>query len=204
MPERSEETMPGNPDEFLALLKPHYRDALQYCRALCRDTHDAQDLLQQSLVSALEKRNALRDPAKFKSWFFKIITRTFYTQQQRKFWRRFLPLGSSETEPALPPVFEEEQENERKQRLLLALQELKPKERAAILLFEIGEFSLQEIADIQGEKSISAVKSRLSRTRQKLKECIVAAEKNKSITTIATGDLHHETEQLAASYTGRK
>ncbi|MFD3002411.1 RNA polymerase sigma factor [Pontibacter toksunensis] len=196
--------MPGNPEEFLSLLKPHYRDALQYCRALCRDPHEAQDLLQQSLVSALEKASHLREPDKFKSWYFKIITRTFYTQRRKKFWSRFLPLGPPYQELPLPAVFEEEPGNERQALLLLALQELKPKERAAILLFEIGEFSIQEIADIQEEKSLSAVKSRLSRTRQKLKTSVIDAEKKRSLTPMLTGDLNHETEKLAAAYLGRR
>jgi|GEM_PF-4268720 len=43
------------------------------------------------------------------------------------------------------------------------------KEKESILLFELGGFSIEEIKDIQNEKSISSVKSRLSRSRKKLK-----------------------------------
>ena len=194
--------MPGNPEEFLQLLKPHYRDAPQYCRALCRNPHEAQDLLQQSLVQALEKLPALREPLKFKSWFFKIITRTFYTQRRRYFWRRFLPLTNSGSQTELPNVMAENEEIERNSYLLAALQTLNTKERAAILLFEVGGFSIQEVADIQQEHSLSAVKSRLSRTRQKLKAHILLTEKKISLTSKPKGDLTDETEQLAAPYGG--
>ena len=57
-----------------------------------------------------------------------------------------------------------------------ALSKLSSKERAAILLFEIAEFSIEEITSIQKDKSISAVKSRLSRARTKLKKHILKEE----------------------------
>ncbi|PSR53521.1 hypothetical protein AHMF7605_08275 [Adhaeribacter arboris] len=200
--------MPQTPDEFLNLLQPHYCDALQYCRALCHHPDEAQDLLQQSLVQALEKLPGLREPAKFKSWYFKIITRTFYRQCRQKFWRRFLPLPATvpETQLELPPVFPENDEpaNERKNRLLHGLAQLKPKERAALLLFELGNFSIPDIAEIQEENSLSAIKSRLSRTRQKLKELILAAEKNNVNPQNYTGDLTDETKKLAAAFSGRR
>jgi hypothetical protein len=44
-------------------------------------------------------------------------------------------------------------------------------------MFEIGGLSLEEIRKVQNEKSISAVKSRLSRTRLKLRNTIIEMEK---------------------------
>jgi RNA polymerase sigma-70 factor, ECF subfamily len=196
--------MPATPEEFLTLLQPHYRDALQYCRALCQEPNDAQDLLQQSLVQALEKLPGLREPAKFKSWYFKIITRTFYSQCRKKFWRRFLPLDLPGTRPELPAVFDDEPADERRNQLLQALAQLKPKERAALLLYEVGGFAVDDIAEIQEEKSLSAIKSRLSRTRQKLKNLILTAERKNLVTHTYTGDLTDETEKLAASFPGRR
>ena len=195
--------MPETPEQFLILLQPHYANALRYCRALCHEPNDAQDLLQQSLVQALEKLPNLRDPAKFKSWYFKIITRTFYNQCRKKFWRRFLPLDFSESKLDFPPVFDEPADD-RRNCLLYALAQLKPKERAALLLFELGGFAVPDIVEIQEEKSESAIKSRLSRTRQKLKDLILAAEKNNLTTETYKGDLTDETEKLAAAFSGRR
>jgi RNA polymerase sigma-70 factor (ECF subfamily) len=191
--------MPRSPEIFLSLLQPHYSDALRYCQALCKDRDDALDVLQHSFVLALEKIGELREEEKFKSWYFKIITRTFYSHQRTKFWLRFLPLNTIKVASELPDLFEGETENARSQLLHHALSLLKPKERAAILLFEVGNFPLQQIAEIQGEKSVSAVKSRLTRTRQKLKEHILSLEEKNS-TTQQKGDLADETQQLTASW----
>ena len=61
--------------------------------------------------------------------------------------------------------------------MLVALDSLSENERTAVLLFEIGGLSLEEIRKVQKEKSLSAVKSRLSRTRVKLRNTILEMEK---------------------------
>ena len=56
----------------------------------------------------------------------------------------------------------------RYQSLYLALEELPPKERSALLLFYIGGYSVREIAGIV-DATEDAVKKQLSRGREKLK-----------------------------------
>ena len=82
---------------FTELLKPHYNDALKYSRALCASWSpgDAEDVLQQSFLLAMENFGGLKDTAKFRSWFFKIITTTFYSSIREHFWKKFLPLDDT-------------------------------------------------------------------------------------------------------------
>jgi DNA-directed RNA polymerase specialized sigma24 family protein len=82
--------------------------------------------------------------------------------------------------PHIPEVFDRSEQTESRLILNKALSKLSSKERAAILLFEIAEFSIEEITSIQKEKSISAVKSRLSRARAKLKKHILKEEEHYS------------------------
>jgi RNA polymerase sigma-70 factor (ECF subfamily) len=191
--------------KFLELLKPHYNDALKYSRALCANwsASDAKDVLQDSLLKGMENLEGLRDESKFRSWFFKIITREFYSSIRKHFWKRFLPLENYMDVPEMPDVFDRIEQNETKLLINKALSRLSAKERAAILLFEIAEFSIEEIKELQGERSLSAVKSRLSRTREKLRKYIEDSEskKNKKILVqqnIAEGDLTNETIKLIA------
>jgi RNA polymerase sigma-70 factor (ECF subfamily) len=164
--------------KFLELLKPDYNDAVKYCRALCAhwSADDAEDLLQQSLLQALENFDRLNDITKFRSWFFKIITRTFYSYVRKHFWKKFLPIDNYSYISEMPEIYDRTEQNDNKFLLQKALRKLSAKERAAILLFEIGGFSIEEITNIQNEKSQSAVKSRLSRTRTKLKKYITGIE----------------------------
>jgi len=190
-------------NQFLELLESHYSDALNYCRALCsKNTEiEAEEILQQSFLQALEGFEDLKDVLKFRSWMFTIITRVFYTYTRKSFWKKFVSLDFNSENLGIPQVFDRTEQNKKRIMLSKALSNLKDKERAAILLFEIGGFSLEEIRKIQKEKSISSIKSRLSRTRKKLREIINELENNRSdnfnySSKHFTGDLEDETLKL--------
>lgn len=189
--------------KFSRLLQPHYNDALKYSRALCAtwSADDAEDVLQQSFLLALENFSSLKDHSKFRSWFFKIITTTFYSSIRKHFWKKFLPSdGTASNIHKIPDVFNRAEQTENRMVINKALAGISAKERSAILLYELGNFSIEEITAIQGEKSISAVKSRLSRARTKLRNLIEKEEKflsrNEDSLWELNGDLENETLKL--------
>lgn len=165
-------------DKFLELVKPHYSDALRYCRALCSGRHadEAKDVLQQALLRAIENFGMLKEEAKFKSWFFKIITNCFYDVTRKSFWKNLISLELYEAKEDIPDVYANAVHSDTRDLVSAALERLSDKERIAVLLFEIEGFSIEEITELQQEKSISAVKSRLSRARKKLKDIINGLE----------------------------
>src|SRR4030095_16673950 len=165
-----------NSDDFIELLKPVYNNALNYCIALTRNKSEAKDLLQDSLLKALEKFVHLKDEKKFKSWLFTILTRQYYSMYHKSLIKKKLFNESFYETVEFPHVFHEEVNELMQKALLNSLNLITEKERAAIVLFEVGGFSMEEIRIIQGEKSLSAVKSRVSRTRIKLKELILGIQ----------------------------
>lgn len=197
-------------DLFLKLLEPEYNDALKYCKALCSKSSrdDAEDILQQSLLKALENFEKLNDESKFRSWFFKIITNEYFNHVRKNFWRRFLPIDKSMDVPEMPQVFVHDEENERSEILRNALAKISVKERSSILLFEVGGFSIEQIKEMQNESSISAIKSRLSRTRAKLKKLIEQCEsfkiKQSTNSKLNIGDINNETVRLAGEYESKQ
>lgn len=188
--------------KFTVLLKPHYNDALKYSKALCAgwQAYEAEDVLQQSFLLALENFESLKDESKFRSWFFKIITTTFYTAIRKHFWRKFLPMDDNFAYiENMPDVYDRALQAESRMLLSKALSRLNAKERAALLLFEIAGFSIEEITAIQNEKSISAVKSRLSRARSRLRKLVAENEKKLYREASASGEMNTdlETETLS-------
>jgi RNA polymerase sigma-70 factor (ECF subfamily) len=159
-------------DSFTAALEPCYADALRYCRALCAQwsPSEAEDVLQDALLKALRGYDGLQDRSRFRPWLFQIITRTFHSAARRGFWKRFVPMEAGGDHERVPGVFHGAAWTEERLAILGALATLSARERAAVLLFELGGFSIDEIADIQGERTASAVKSRLSRARARLRE----------------------------------
>ncbi|MEM1117027.1 MAG: RNA polymerase sigma factor [Bacteroidota bacterium] len=160
-----------DPDAFLAALRPHYDDALRYSRALCArwSPDEAEDVFQSALLQALEKHRTLRDPERFRPWFFQILTRTFYSAVRRHAVRRVLPLPT-EAEAESLGLYADAPEPGAVADTLAVLGRLRAKERAALLLYELAGFSIDEVARIQGDRSASAVKSRLSRARSRARE----------------------------------
>ncbi len=143
-------------EPFLEHLRPYYNDAVKYCRALTFRTSidDAQDLFQQSVLKGLENFSKLNEKEKFKSWFFKIITNEFFNQTRKAFWKKFIPLDENLNHARMPEIFDEIEKTERAGILHRALGMLSAKERACILLFELGDFSIEDIKSIQNEKSL--------------------------------------------------
>ena len=194
--------------EFEQVLKPHYDDALRYCHSLAAKTNhtEAEDLLQEALLKALRKYYQLVDKAKFRPWFFQIITRTHLSQARLTSWKRLLRISPSVTH--IPEVYARYEITGERATILKALAQLPLKQRAAFLLFELGGFSLDEIRIIQEDRSLSAVKSRLSRARKKMKEYILKLESNKvsSRREPAIADLdyeiHRTTEQALKQLNG--
>ena len=194
--------------EFEQALRPHYDDALRYCHSLAaKTTHtEAEDLLQESLLKALRKYYQLIDKNKFRPWFFQIITRTHLSQARLASLKRMLRISPTATH--IPEVYAGYEVTGQRATILKALSTLPLKQRAAFLLFELGGFSLEEIRIIQEDKSLSAVKSRLSRARKKMKEYILELENNKVRTrresTISDLDyeIHQTTEQALKQLNG--
>ena len=160
-----------DPDAFLEALRPHYDDALRYCRALCArwSPDEAEDVFQSALLRALEKHATLQTPSLFRPWFFRILTRTFYAAVRRHAVRRVLPLPT-DTEAQALGLYAEAPAPGALADALAVLGRLGTKERAALLLYEVAGFSIDEVAEIQGDRSASAVKSRLSRARMRARE----------------------------------
>ncbi|MBI5403424.1 MAG: RNA polymerase sigma factor [Ignavibacteriae bacterium] len=162
------------------MLKPVYSSALNYCIGLCRkgNLNEAEDIFQDSLLKALENFTDLFEDDKFKNWLFTIITNTYISFYRKKIFRKFLSIEEYQDIGKLHGLIQENLPGEIHTGLYLALSGIKEKEKISFLLFELGGFSIEEIQKIQMEKSASAVKSRLSRTRKKLKALINKIEKN--------------------------
>ena len=69
--------------------------------------------------------------------------------------------------------------------LYRALDELSASQREAVVLFEISGLSLEEVREIQGG-SLSGVKSRISRGRQRLAELLGATDTRTTAHTTAS------------------
>jgi len=132
---------------------------------------EGDDLFQEAVVRAFDRLHTLRDETRFRAWFYAVLLSLHRTRSRWGFWRRFLPLdpvSAGEIQIAGEDGRTREGERLRSERAARALATLPAVQREAVILHELDGFSMEEIAEMQGV-TISAVKSRVSRGRQKLR-----------------------------------
>lgn len=180
--------------QLLAVLAPFHEAAARTARRLCRSTDDGDDLLSETILRAFDKFHTLRDPSRFRSWFFAVLLSVHRNRARRHFWKRFLSLDARQEEGFDPIGTDGARDAEmqrRSARAARALATLNPEQREAIVLFELEGFSIEEIAAMSGV-GISAVKSRLARGRTRLAQCYERWESH-----VATSRAEHDASKPA-------
>ena len=156
---------------LVALLAPIHDSVRGTARHLARDSAEGDDLFQETLLHAYRKISGLRNPWSFRSWFYAVLLSIHRRRSRRAILRRFLSL-ESEMERGFEPedgtVTDEELRHRRSERVSRALATLPAVQREAVVLFELEGFSVEEISMLQ-KVSVSAVKSRLQRGRDRLR-----------------------------------
>lgn len=145
---------------FLDEYEPLRPDLYRYCRFLTRSPWDAEDLVQDVLARAFVTLGGANEPPPNpRAWLFRVASNHWINQTKR--WRT-TPVNFTE------PSVETDPRGPREAAGSLVAQ-LAPQERAALVLKEVFDFSLEEIAEALST-SVGAVKAALHRGRGKLAE----------------------------------
>ncbi|WP_246356691.1 RNA polymerase sigma factor [Pyxidicoccus fallax] len=136
-------------------------------RRLTGSTAEADDLVQETVARALERRDELRDPERLKGWLL-AVQRTVFLNSRRGLRPRLEVLeGGLGKEGAAEPSADLEAElhaHTLSSSMKAALESLAPEWRDALWLREVEELSYEEIAQVQG-CPVGTVRSRLARAR---------------------------------------
>ena len=125
-----------------------------------------EDLAQQVFIKMIRALDRLEAPAQFESWLFRLARNTCIDQLRRQKLRRiFLPFGEEHENIPEPPGAVDTEELDA---LRHALAQLRPQDRALLALVQEGR-SHAEIAETLST-SVAAVKARLHRAREHLRE----------------------------------
>jgi RNA polymerase sigma-70 factor (ECF subfamily) len=152
-----------------------YIDGLfRYALMLTRNRAEAEDLVQETYVRAIEALNRLREDSNLKSWLFTILRNIWLNQlRKRKTTPQLVELdGEGNTADGLLGNTRDSYQifvsNENAERVHTAIRKLPTDFREIILLREFEDLSYQEIAAVLGCPA-GTVMSRLGRARSKLR-----------------------------------
>lgn len=167
--------MPHEGDNsFEALALPHLEAVYRLGRRLCRNEHEAEDLVQETYLKAYKAfgRFEMREFG-MKPWLLKILHNTFLNRQSREnrapratdhqTLERIHGGADNPGSNGLPTLDYEDIDEEVKQ----AIEALAPEFRSVLLLWATMELSYKEIAETLSVP-IGTVMSRLHRARQQL------------------------------------
>ncbi len=151
---------------FWKLLEPEHPRAEAFCRKLTQNRDEGDDLYQDALLTAMRKLGSLRDHSAFRPWLYRIIVNAFKNRHRRSWWRRHAPLNP---DVASSSVSDDPRDRMAARRWLeRAFRALNAEERSLIVLFELEQWSLDELAGLY-RSSNGAIKARLFRCRRKMR-----------------------------------
>lgn len=140
-------------DAFDELFVRYQTQTLRTAVLITGNYQDSENILQETFIKCYQSLPQLKNPAQFKTWLYRILTRTAwaYCKKQKKeqpveeiydVYQASLPLEKSSLELVT--------ETEEQQRLLAAVSQLQPKQKTVIVLHYYNGFSIEEIAKATG------------------------------------------------------
>ena len=149
----------GNQAALRRLIERHQAALLVYIQRLLGNEADAQDVLQNSLLSCCRQINRLRDPARFRAWLYRVATNQCRDWQRQSYRQRERQVALDQVLPTLSA-----EENLAEDDVRSILIRLPHDDRSILSLFYFEGFSVKELS-FALDLSPSAVKTRLYRAR---------------------------------------
>jgi len=159
----------GQTEAFEPLVTPYRKLLLTLAYRLCRNTEEAKEISQETLMRAFRYLGSFDRKRSFKNWLLQI---------EMNVWRSLGPRAADEgtlRELAARNTPEDPEERltgkEVREKLLACLDGLSPREREVFLLRDIESRSVKETAEVLRISAIS-VRVHLSRARDKIRELV--------------------------------
>ena len=167
----------GDLSAFDELMNKH-RGAIYYLALkMTNNREDAEDIAQEAFVRVFKALPAWKPKASFRTWLRTIAVNLCIDHHRARIRRQTQPLESKTgyvmdipTDPADSPLNITETE-ELWQRVLLATEQLSPRQRMAFMLCRYGEMPLKEAAEIMG-CAVGTIKAHLNRATAKMRDLL--------------------------------
>ncbi len=171
----------GDVNAYNTLVLRYQEQAFNVAYRIMGDSDSAADATQEAFISAFRAIHRFRGGS-FRAWLLRIVTNACYDELRRRKRRPSASLEALYVEDASPEPqgslasHTEHPENyvqrmELQAAIMNCLQALSEDQRVIAVLSDIEGFSYEEIARIVGV-ALGTVKSRLSRARSSLRDCL--------------------------------
>jgi RNA polymerase sigma-70 factor, ECF subfamily len=153
----------GSWHRFLETYESLRPDLYRYCRYLTRSPWDAEDLAQDAMTRAFVTLGQMGEPpANPRAWLFRVASNLWIDEVRRR--RAEAPLAEAPTDATAAPDPKAAREAAGS-----LIGQLSPQERAAVVLKDVFDLSLDEVAEALSTTP-GSIKTSLHRAREKLVE----------------------------------
>ena len=154
------------------LVADHHQAVYRYAFRLSGSVADAEDLTQQVFLTAHQKGGQIRNERSVRSWLFTVLRNCFLKTRQRQ-----RPVPAANLKLNIDSIPEETPDDEAidRERLQMALNQLPPNYRLALVMFYFEGRSYREIA-AELELPIGTVMSRLARAKAYMRRNLLEPE----------------------------
>ena len=152
------------------LVNRYHRSVFNVALRMLGNTQDAEDATQTAFGNAFAALDSYDPKYRFFSWIYRMTVNESLNTLKRR--RNVVSLDGSFDVPAPDAISHSAAEAE--ERVGRALLELKPDDRAVVVLKHFVSFSYDEISDVLGVP-VKTVKSRLFTARERLRESLLVA-----------------------------
>jgi RNA polymerase sigma-70 factor, ECF subfamily len=170
----------GDQQAFGQLVEPYRRALTIHSYRMLGSPHDAEDIVQETLLRAWRNLGSYEPRAPLSSWLYRIATNASLDEIERRPRRPMpvepypdTPLAESDA-PTYDPAARYALREGLEFGLLRAIQQLPGRQRAVLILRDVLGWTSPEVADLL-ETSVAAVNSALQRARATIDESIPAA-----------------------------
>jgi RNA polymerase sigma-70 factor (ECF subfamily) len=160
----------GDDDALASLLARCAPQIYRFGVKMCRDTEDARDVLQETLLTAARRLREFRGESSLSTWLY-AVARSFCVKMRRgskgAAARETVPLEHAEAAHTAAPgrgPDDAAADRELRSKLERAIAALDPASREVLVLRDVEGLTAPEVAEVLGV-SVDAVKSRLHRAR---------------------------------------
>src|SRR6266496_2832895 len=152
---------------FLASVKEVRPRLHRFCTRMCGSVLDGEDLVQETLAQAFYNLPSLKDASRLEPWLFRIAHNKCVDFLRRERRQREDTVPYEEEQGPESMSDDAELADEPVDDALAALvAELPPKERACVLLKDVLDYPLAEVAEMV-DSTVGGVKAALHRVRAK-------------------------------------
>jgi RNA polymerase sigma-70 factor, ECF subfamily len=171
----------GDYDAFELLVERHQGRIYRHLRKMVKDYNIAEDLLQETFLSAHKGLNRFSGNSSFATWLFRIATNTalMFLRKHRPDNVQYdddLKTRGHVGHIAASPEFVNTPldlllSDEGRRKIEQAIDELPLMYRTVLMLRDVEGFSVREVSKIT-DSSVAAIKSRLHRARHSVREAL--------------------------------